>query len=139
MSHLSTIKVRGFHLDLYGHVNNARYLEFLEEARWNFLEDAGSLAWFMEHGYSLVISRIAIDYLRPATMGDELLIETTLAGLAARSGHIHQTIRRKDNRKVVVEADITFAVLHADQRGALNIDGEIACRLQSCQPEGGSR
>ena len=27
------IKVRGFHLDVYQHVNNARYLEFLEEAR----------------------------------------------------------------------------------------------------------
>ncbi|MEP8710355.1 hypothetical protein ABKV66_22685, partial [Enterobacter hormaechei] len=28
------IKVRGYHLDVYQHVNNARYLEFLEEARW---------------------------------------------------------------------------------------------------------
>lgn len=27
------IKVRGYHLDVYQHVNNARYLEFLEEAR----------------------------------------------------------------------------------------------------------
>ncbi len=26
------IKVRGYHLDVYQHVNNARYLEFLEEA-----------------------------------------------------------------------------------------------------------
>ena len=38
MKHLHNIKVRGFHTDLYGHVNNARYLEFLEEARWEFLE-----------------------------------------------------------------------------------------------------
>lgn len=29
------IKVRGYHLDVYQHVNNARYLEFLEEARWD--------------------------------------------------------------------------------------------------------
>lgn len=27
------IRVRNYHLDGYGHVNNARYLEFLEEAR----------------------------------------------------------------------------------------------------------
>jgi thioesterase-3 len=31
-------KVRGYHLDLYGHVNNARYLEFLEEGRWSYYE-----------------------------------------------------------------------------------------------------
>ena len=35
---ITEIKVRGYHLDLYGHVNNARYLEFLEEARWAFAE-----------------------------------------------------------------------------------------------------
>ncbi len=27
------IKVRGYHLDIYSHVNNGRYLEFLEEGR----------------------------------------------------------------------------------------------------------
>ncbi len=29
------IKVRGFHIDVFQHVNNARYLEFLEEAVGN--------------------------------------------------------------------------------------------------------
>jgi len=32
------IKVYGYHLDMYGHVNNARYLEFLETARWQLIE-----------------------------------------------------------------------------------------------------
>lgn len=31
------LRVRGYHLDGYGHVNNARYLEFMEEGRWAFL------------------------------------------------------------------------------------------------------
>ncbi|WP_028452385.1 acyl-CoA thioesterase [Chitinilyticum aquatile] len=136
MSHFTTLKVRGFHLDLYGHVNNARYLEFLEEARWNFLEDAGSLAWFMQHDYALVVSRVAIDYLRPATMGDELVIETRLAGLEARVGRIAQTIRRRDNGKTIASAEITFAVLHPARRGALPIEGEIAAHLTACEQEG---
>ena len=37
------IKVRGYHLDVYQHVNNARYLEFLEEARWDGLESTSTL------------------------------------------------------------------------------------------------
>ena len=32
------IMVRGYHLDMFGHVNNARYLEFLEEGRWTFFD-----------------------------------------------------------------------------------------------------
>jgi thioesterase-3 len=43
------IKVRGFHLDVYQHVNNARYLEFLEEARWDGLENSESFQWLTAH------------------------------------------------------------------------------------------
>ena len=43
------IKVRGYHLDVYQHVNNARYLEFLEEARWDGLENSESFQWMTAH------------------------------------------------------------------------------------------
>ena len=39
--HQSAVRVRGYHLDVFQHVNNARYLEFLEEARWSYFEDTG--------------------------------------------------------------------------------------------------
>lgn len=42
------IKVRGYHLDVYQHVNNARYLEFLEEARWDGLEKSPAFHWMTE-------------------------------------------------------------------------------------------
>ncbi|SQA97049.1 Long-chain acyl-CoA thioesterase FadM [Cedecea neteri] len=43
------IKVRGYHMDVYQHVNNARYLEFLEEARWEGLEKTTGFQWMTEH------------------------------------------------------------------------------------------
>ncbi|MDK4591250.1 acyl-CoA thioesterase, partial [Kingella kingae] len=33
------ISVLNYHLDGYAHVNNARYLEFLEAARWHFFAE----------------------------------------------------------------------------------------------------
>ena len=33
MEFTTQMKVRGFHEDRFGHVNHARYLEFLEEGR----------------------------------------------------------------------------------------------------------
>nr|WP_314901588.1 thioesterase family protein [uncultured Deefgea sp.] len=131
MAHLTPIKVQGFHLDLYGHVNNARYLEFLEEARWGSMEAYGDLDWFMAQKFALVVSRIDIRYLRSATMGDQLLIETRLAELMTREGHINQRIIRKDNGKLVAEADVTFAVIHPEQRGAQKMEGEILARFSS--------
>lgn len=39
VSSVIVLKVRGYHVDVFGHVNHARYLEFLEEARWAFFEE----------------------------------------------------------------------------------------------------
>jgi len=55
------IKVRGYHLDVYQHVNNARYLEFLEEARWEWLEQAGAFHWLMENKQAYVVVNININ------------------------------------------------------------------------------
>lgn len=55
MSHVARIKIRGHHLDFYGHVNNARYLKLLEEARWRMVEDSGSLRDRHERGLTFVI------------------------------------------------------------------------------------
>ena len=41
MSHETTFPIRTFHTDSFGHVNNAKYLELLEEARWRYAEDNG--------------------------------------------------------------------------------------------------
>ncbi len=50
------IKVRGYHLDVYQHVNNARYLEFLEEARWDGLESSPAFHWMTSHNIAFVWS-----------------------------------------------------------------------------------
>ena len=133
MVHKTEIKVRGYHLDLYGHVNNARYLEFLEEARWGLLETTSDIAWFMQAQLALVVTRIDIRYKRPATMGDVLVIETALDRLEDRAAVVVQRIVRADNGKLVAEADVTFAVVHPDTPGALPIEGELAQRLGAMQ------
>ena len=57
------IKVRGYHLDVYQHVNNARYLEFLE-ARWDGLENSDSFQWMTEKNIAFVVVNININYRR---------------------------------------------------------------------------
>ncbi|WP_283148285.1 acyl-CoA thioesterase [Silvimonas soli] len=129
MPYRTEIKVRGYHLDLYGHVNNARYLEFLEEARWNMMELHGDLEWFMQRRYALVVSRIDIRYKRPATMGDLLVVETRSGEMGERHVIVEQKIVRADNGKVVAEAEVTVAVVHPETPGALPMQGEIAERF----------
>ena len=79
----TAIRIRNYHLDGYGHVNNARYLEFLEEARWHFFERHNLLAGL--GGISILVARADIRYLRPATEGDTLLIRSRIRALPRQS------------------------------------------------------
>ncbi len=80
------IKVRGYHLDVYQHVNNARYLEFLEEARWDGLENSPAFQWMMEKNIAFVVVNININYRRPAVLGDVLTVSSKLEQLNGKSG-----------------------------------------------------
>ena len=86
------IKVRGYHLDVYQHVNNARYLEFLEEARWDGLENSDSFQWMTAHNISFVVVNININYRRPAVLSDLLTITSQLQQLNGKSGILSQVI-----------------------------------------------
>ena len=77
-----SVRVRNYHLDGYGHVNNARYLEFLEEARWAFFEEHGLLSEI--DGLMLVVVRTDIRYRRAAVEGDILRFEGRLKDLTSR-------------------------------------------------------
>jgi thioesterase-3 len=105
------IKVRGYHLDVFSHVNNARYLEFLEEARWASFEDLGiSFSIFTEKGWGLAVVNINITYKAPANLGKTLRITTELEKFGVKSITLKQRIFIKETGAEAVEADIKFVV-----------------------------
>ncbi len=101
------IKVRGYHLDVYQHVNNARYLEFLEEARWHGLENSDSFHWMTAHNIAFVVVNININYRRPAVLSDLLTITSQLQQLNGKSGILSQVITLEPEGQVVADALIT--------------------------------
>jgi len=130
-AHRTRITVRGFHLDLYGHVNNARYLEFLEEARWSMLDDRIDLADWQKRGLALTIVRIDINYRRAAALGDVLEIRSVLKGLRRKSVTVHQEVYLAGSDALVADADVTFVVVDARSQHALPIEGEVADALST--------
>ncbi|MDW5376747.1 thioesterase family protein [Halomonas sp. HP20-15] len=121
----STLRVRGFHLDGYAHVNNARYLEFLEEGRWAYFEQQFDLAALFNQGLAAVAVNLNINYRRAAVIHDELEVLTSLSSLSHRSAVIHQKINRVGDGKRIADADFTFVLLDTKTGKSLPIDGEV--------------
>lgn len=128
------IKIRGYHLDLFGHVNNARYLEFLEEARWAAFENAVGLDDLARKGYAFTVVNININYRRPALINDILSVESQVTRWNRHSAVIHQVVKLKGTGTVVADADVTFVVLDTKKQKAAALEGEILDLLRRVYP-----
>jgi len=103
-----SLQVRTYECDSYGHVNNANYLNYLEYARYELLKDVGfDYSKAISAGYGVFISRVEIDYKKPALTDDILVIKTWPVKKGAVSGTLAQEIRRGDD--IVAEAKVTWA------------------------------
>jgi acyl-CoA thioester hydrolase len=71
--HEKRIEIRWNDLDVYGHVNNAIYLTYLEEVRDEWL--GGSLGDPAEV-WNWVLARVEIDYRRELALADDFVVAT---------------------------------------------------------------
>jgi len=119
------LKVRGFHCDMFQHVNNARYLEFLEETRWEWLNALGPFQYFEEKNQSFVVVSITIHYRRPSVLNDLLEITVERKHIGNRSATVHQRITRMSDHSLIAEADVTFALIDNKTGKAVAIDTQL--------------
>ena len=111
MEFTTLIKARGFHEDRFGHVNHARYLEFLEEGRWDYLDARGPQEGFPALGVFPVAVNLSISYRRPTCAGDSLRITTKVAEASSRKIVMQQTIHQEATDKLCCEAEVSIVLV----------------------------
>jgi len=124
------IKVRGYHVDVYSHVNNARYLEFMEDARWEILEKYIDIKRLQKRGVIFVVVNINISYRKPASMGDILELYLDLEKIGSKSAVFYQEIRLKGTDTIVANAEVTFVFADVNTGKAVRIDDELKGLLE---------
>lgn len=68
-------QVRNHHIDAYGHVNNARYLTYLEDARSDIFAQLGcSLEELSAREIQVFLTQVTLNFKKPAVMYDVLRI-----------------------------------------------------------------
>jgi thioesterase III len=129
MENHTEIKVRGYHADFYGHVNNARYLEFFEEDRWAQLESKIDLRKWAEKGLIFLVVNINVNYRKAVPVGETLLVTTKLEKIGNRSVVLKQEILLKENKEVAADALITFVI--SDKSGrAVTMEGDVRAEIE---------
>ena len=132
------IKVRGYHIDVFSHVNNARYLEFMENARWEIFEEYVDLKRLQAKGIIFVAVNININYRKPASMGDVLELYIGLSRIGNKSAVFYQEVKLKGTDTVVVDAEVTFVFTDLNTGKAVMIDDEIRGSLEEFKNDAAS-
>ena len=124
------IKVRGYHLDLFQHVNNARYLEFIEEGRWAFFDEFFDKDDWMQQDLVWPVVNININFKSEANFGDLLEIQTRYAKIGNRSVTMQQTIINVETNTTVVEADVTYVCFSKAAKAAIPFPDDFRQKVE---------
>jgi acyl-CoA thioester hydrolase len=99
-------------LDVFGHVNNAVYLTYLENARIGYLREVlgiGSLEDLL-----VIVAKVNIDFRTRASLAETLEIGARVSRIGTKSFDLDHEIRGPDGRLV---AAATTTLVTFDYRG----------------------
>lgn len=90
--------IRESHLDTFGHVNNATYLQIFEESRWDWITDGGfGLSEIRERRQGPTILEIQIRFIRELTNREPIVVRTGMGEIRGKIFEIHQSILKAEN------------------------------------------
>ncbi len=117
--------VRSYELDSLGHVNNAVFLSYLEEATFLLLAEHGlPFQDFSGKGWVPILAHVDIDFRQEITAGEQLLVQVWPISYGNTSMKIGYRLRRARDGSLVAEAMRVWVFVHRNQ-GKIPVPEEI--------------
>jgi acyl-CoA thioester hydrolase len=107
-----TETVRFSDLDSIGHVNNAVYLTYLEDARIAYLLGFGAEV------ANMILARVEIDFRAPLRMGDEIEIGVRPSRVGTKSFELEYEVWRADT----MAAEAKTVIVSYDYEAGRSVD-----------------
>ncbi|MFT6071437.1 MAG: acyl-CoA thioester hydrolase [Bacteriovoracaceae bacterium] len=117
------IRILEKHLDTFGHVNNATYLELYEEARWDFIERNGyGLKKIQETGIGPVILELKLKFKRELKNREEITITSVFKEMKNQKVMVLYQQMLKSDGSVASDLELEVGVFDLRKRSLINPD-----------------
>jgi 4-hydroxybenzoyl-CoA thioesterase len=118
--------------DAGGIVYYVNYLKYMERSRTEFMRSLGfDKNFIFSEDLMFVVRKVAVNYLGPAKLDDELLATVQIRRLQGASMVLFQSVRRGD--EVLVEGDIEIVCVERSGVKPRRIPKQMLAQLRSLQ------
>lgn len=130
--HSTPVDIRFADLDALGHVNNAKYLTYMEHARVRYF---GMLRMWdatqAKHG--LIMAKVVVEYKLPLLLEDQIQVWTRVSRLGTKSLDTEHVITRQDG-EVAATGFIVAVVYNYEQKVTVAIPDSWRESLMAYEP-----
>ena len=119
--------VRFADLDSFGHVNNAVYLTYCEQARIAFLLDRAVFGDATQAEMKMILARAEIDFRDPLSIGDAVTVGVRTSRVGTKSFELEYELRVGE--RLVAEAKSVQVAFDYEQNATVTIPDEWRRRL----------
>lgn len=111
-------------IDVFGHVNNAKFLELFEFARWNQGGQSRYIEKFYKNNFFPVVAGAHVQYMKEVKPWRSVVVRTKTVHFSGKNCVIRQTMY--DAEEKIVHAQGYFQIAMVDRRSKKSISCEEA-------------
>jgi YbgC/YbaW family acyl-CoA thioester hydrolase len=123
----TTHKVRPDDIDMFNHVHNSIYLDYVLAARYEQMElyYGMSMEKFMEMGYGWVVQSVQINYKRPLGLGQLFSVETGIESINHKGCRVTFEITNLKNNKLSTDGWFDFIMIDLKNGRGVAVNQEM--------------
>jgi len=121
------LKVRPDDIDMFNHVHNSKYFDYVLAARYEQMETAYgmSMEQFMEQGYGWVVKTAHVEFKRPLTLGETFKVTTGILSMNEKSSKVSFEIVSNKTGKVCSDGWFDYVLIDIKTGRGMKITQEM--------------
>jgi acyl-CoA thioester hydrolase len=134
LTHIRSFRVRHYECDVYGHVNQANYLRYMQEAAFDASAEAGyPFSRYEQMRCLWLVRETDIEYLSPLRYGDSVVVRTWVEDFRRVRSRRAYELRHDGSGTLVARAHTDWAFLDMDTNRPVAIPEAM---IRAFVPEG---
>lgn len=120
-------RVRPDDIDMYRHVHNSKYFDYVLAARYDQMERCYGMAMekFLEQDYGWLVRSVFVDYKRPLILGDYFVVTTGIESIDEKICRVQFNIKNKTTTKICCDGCFDFVMIDMNTGKAAKIPADV--------------